>query len=141
MRPPPADVPGRRLLSAREVRALVDAALAHGGRAELLVSVVFVSDAELARLHDRWLGDPAPTDVMAFDLGEDGGAGGEVYVSVQRARAEARARGRTPAAELALYVIHGCLHLCGYDDRASRARARMRAAEREVLTRAGFPAD
>jgi len=131
-------VPGPRLLSVAEVRAVVAAALEHGGRPELALALVFVSDAALARLHGRCLGDPGPTDVMAFELGTDGGGpAGEVYVSVERARAEARARDLAPERELALYVVHGCLHLCGHDDRASRPRARMRAAERAVLARLG----
>lgn len=140
---PPAvvswNVPGPRLLSEREVRAAVTAALEHGGRPGIQVAVVFVGDRELARLHARHLGDPGRTDVMAFDLGEEGGGpAGELFVSVERARAEARARDLPPERELALYVVHGCLHLCGHDDHAPRARARMRVAEREVLTRLGF---
>ena len=132
-------VAGPRLLSDDEVRAVVRAALEQGGRPQLLLSVVFVSDAELATLHGRHLGDPSPTDVMAFDLAEEGGGpAGEVYVSVERARAEARARDLAPERELALYILHGCLHLCGHDDHRPRARARMRAAERAVLARLGY---
>lgn len=138
---PPAEVswtmPGPRLLSEAEVRSAVAAALAQGGRPELGVAVVFVSDEELARLHQRYLGDPSPTDVLAFDLGEGRGAAGELYVSVERARAEARARDLPPERELTLYVVHGCLHLCGHDDRRPAPRARMRAAERAVLARLG----
>jgi probable rRNA maturation factor len=142
---PPLDVswavPGPRLLSEAEVRAAVAAALEHGGRPGLHLAVVFVSDAELARLHRRALGDPRPTDVLAFDLGpQGGGPAGELYVSVERARAEARARRIAPEGELALYVVHGCLHLCGHDDRRPAARARMRAAERAVLSRLGYGA-
>jgi len=139
----PAEVawtlPGPRLLSDEEVRRAVDAALAHGRRPELAVAVVFVGDRALARLHARHLDDPSRTDVMAFELGTEGhGPAGELYVSVERARAVARARDLAPEAELALYVVHGCLHLCGYDDHAPRARAAMRAAERAVLTRLGY---
>ncbi|HEX6883300.1 MAG TPA: rRNA maturation RNase YbeY [Planctomycetota bacterium] len=141
--PPPAAgvhwaVPGRRLLSEREVRATVAAALEHGGRPGLRVEVVFVADRALARLHARHLGDARPTDVITFDLTGGAGAEAELYVSVQRARAEARARGLAPERELALYLVHGCLHLCGFDDRAPRARARMRRAEAEVLGRLGY---
>jgi probable rRNA maturation factor len=129
-------VPGPRLLSDEEVCRAVDAALEHGGRAGLTVAVTFVSDRKLARLHARHLEDPRPTDVMAFDLGEAGaGPAGELYVSVDRARSEARERGLAPEAELKLYLVHGCLHLCGFDDRRPEARARMRAAERTVLAR------
>lgn len=139
----PADVswalPGPRLLSDAEVRAVVSAALAHGGRPELHLAVVFVSDLELARLHGRYLADPSPTDVLAFDLGQSGaGPAGELYVSVERARAEARTRDLAPEGELALYIVHGCLHLCGHDDREPGTRARMRAAERAVLSRLGY---
>ncbi|MSR61192.1 MAG: rRNA maturation RNase YbeY [Planctomycetes bacterium] len=131
-------VGGARLLSDAEVCAAVSAALAHGGRPGLTLAVVFVADAELARLHAEHLGDPSPTDVLAFDLGEEGdGPAGEVYVSVERARAVARERDLAPDAELLLYVVHGCLHLCGHDDHAPRARARMRAAERAVLALLG----
>jgi probable rRNA maturation factor len=105
------------------------------------VDVIFVSDAGLARLHGRYLGDPRPTDVMAFELGTAGdGPEAEVYVSAERARAVARARGLPPARELALYVIHGCLHLCGFDDQAPNARRRMRRAERLLLSRLALQA-
>jgi probable rRNA maturation factor len=129
---------GVRLLSDAEVREAVRAALAHGGRMDAVVSVVFVTDAELARLHAEHLGDPSLTDVMAFDLGTAGGGpAGEVYVSVERARAVARARDLAPERELALYVVHGVLHLCGFDDRRAPDRARMRRAERAVLASIG----
>lgn len=140
---PPAevswDVPGPYPLARSEVREAVAAALAHGGRPQLLVGVIFVSDARLARLHGRYLADPAPTDVMAFELGEQGGGpAAELYVSVERARAEARRRDLAPERELALYVVHGSLHLCGFEDHRPRARARMRAAEDAVLRRLGY---
>jgi len=132
---------GRAALAARAVRAAVQAALAHGGRPGLDLSVVFVDDAEIAALHGRWFDDPTPTDVISFDLGQDEpGPAGELYVSVERARAEARARGLPLERELALYLVHGALHLCGYDDRERRERARMRAAEAAVLERLGYPA-
>ena len=143
---PPAevawDLPGARPLDDAAVRRAVAAALAHGGRPEALLCVVFVDDARLAAMHGEYLGDPEPTDVIAFDLGDEcGGPAGELYVSVERARAVARARGVSPARELALYVVHGALHLCGHDDREPEARARMRAAERAVLAELGYPPD
>lgn len=125
--------------------AVVDAvvaALTHGGRAGLAVDVVLVDDPTLADLHARFLGDPTPTDVMSFDLGEDGGGpAGELYVSVDRARAVAGARGVRIARELALYLVHGTLHLCGHDDHSDEEREVMRAAERQVLTGLGYEDD
>jgi probable rRNA maturation factor len=128
-----------RPISDRAIRAAVRAALAHGGRAGIDVEVALVSDRYLASIHGRFLGDPAPTDVISFDLGEDGGGpAGEVYVSVDRARAVARERGDPVERELSLYLVHGVLHLCGFDDRSARDRVRMRAAEALVLASLGL---
>lgn len=123
------------------VRA-AQAALAHGGRAAARIDLIVVTDQALAELHGRFLHDDSPTDVMAFDLGEEpGGPAGEVYVSLDCARRVAHQRGAPLERELALYVVHGCLHLCGYDDHAPEERARMRAAEAEVLDALGYPRD
>ncbi len=134
-----SEAAGAPLLSAQAVQQAVEAALAYGGRVGAEISVVFVDDAAIAKLHDRWLGDSAPTDVMSFDLGADpSGPAGELYVSAERALEEATARGLEPAREAALYVVHGTLHLCGFDDHAPRERARMRVAEARVLDTLGY---
>ncbi len=119
-----------RAFLARVVRA----ALAHGGQPGLPVSLLLTGDAEIAALHERWFRDPTPTDVISFLV--DGTA--EIAVSVATARRVARARGHGSRAEIALYVVHGLLHVLGHDDTTSRARARMRAAERAVLQRLGL---
>lgn len=124
------------------IRDAAVAALAHGGRPGLEVDVILVSDRALAALHAQFLGDPSPTDVMAFDLGADAdGPGAEIYVSVDCARRVARTRGVTAERELLLYVVHGALHLCGFDDHADADRKRMRAAEARVLGALGLPPD
>ena len=129
-----------RPLDEGQVAAAVERALEHGGRAGLEVSVVFTTDAELARLHREWLDDAAPTDVIAFDLGEDlPGPAAELYVSLERARLVAAERGGDAGRELALYLVHGALHLCGYDDREPAERRAMRAAEGAVLAELGYP--
>jgi probable rRNA maturation factor len=93
------------------------------------VSVVLVSDRTIARLNREFHHTEGPTDVLSFDYGEEG----EVVVSVERAIAQARRYRTSPGRELALYVVHGFLHLQGHDDRTARQRAGMRAAERRVL--------
>ena len=124
-----------------EVVRAVEAALAHAGRPGVELDVVLV-DPTLADLHERFLGDPTPTDVIAFDLGPEGdGPRGEIYASVERARAVARERGTDPSRELALYLVHGTLHLCGHDDHDDLDRAAMREAEACILAELGYPAD
>jgi len=124
-------------LDDREVLQAVAAALSHGDRSGLRVDLLFVDDSTLRDLHEQFLDDPTLTDVMAFDYSQADEAAldpeAEVYVSVDRARAVALERGEQARDELLLYVVHGCLHLCGFDDHADEDRDEMRAAERVVL--------
>lgn len=124
----------------RAVRAARDVAGEHAIDGEL--NVVFVGDERLAELHDQWLDDPTLTDVITFDLrgeGDDDGPAGELFVSVERAQAVAARRGVDALRELLVYVVHGVLHLSGYDDHDPRERRRMRAAERRALASMGLP--
>jgi probable rRNA maturation factor len=122
---------GRPRTARAFVARVVRAALAYGGKPTMPVSLLLTDDAEIAALHAQHLGDASPTDVMSFDL--DGAA--ELVVSVTTAARIARARGHAVRAEVALYIVHGLLHVLGHDDTTRRSRARMRDAEREVLQR------
>ena len=85
----------------------------------------------MAELHERFLGKEGPTDVLSFPHGE-------IVVSADTAAREAKERGIPPLHELVLYVVHGALHLAGYDDRSPKQSSKMRAAERKVLTDLGY---
>ncbi|MBI4600966.1 MAG: rRNA maturation RNase YbeY [Planctomycetes bacterium] len=121
---------GRRLQ--RVLRRILDDHRAAGA-----LSLALVGDGEIRRLHREYLGVDAPTDVLSFALrdggGPDGGVLGEVVVSCDTALREAARRGIEPERELALYAIHGTLHLVGFDDLAPLERRRMREAERRYL--------
>lgn len=132
----------RRFVPDGLVRRAVRAAREHGGRPELAASIVFVTDRALARMHARHLGDASFTDVITFDLSDEvGGPLLELYASAERARSVARRRSVASRRELLLYVVHGVLHLCGFDDHSRADRARMRRAETAVLSRLGFAVD
>lgn len=121
--------------------------------ASVAISVALVDDPTIRALHREFQDQDSATDVLSFplhDAEDEGpdvfdpdaeGPGGEVVVSVDTARREAAARGVPFEAELSLYVIHGVLHIIGYDDLDDAARARMRAAEARHLAAAGYPAD
>ena len=99
------------------------------------LSIVLVSDAAMARFNRQYHATAGTTDVLSFDYG----AGhGELIISVPRAVAQARQFCTTPSRELALYVVHGILHLQGYDDLTPGRRRRMRAAERQWLRKLDF---
>ena len=95
------------------------------------VEVAVVSDAVIARVHRQFMGVPGATDVITFDHGE-------IVVSADTARTQAAEHGHGTVEELTLYVIHGLLHLNGYDDIAPRDRAKMHRVQdriwRQVLT-------
>jgi probable rRNA maturation factor len=108
-------------------------------RAEL--SIGLVDDATIRVLNRRHLGHDWPTDVISFVLSEPGEAvlDGEVVLSAETAAATARGVGADARAELALYLVHGLLHLCGYDDRTAAEATAMRRREAEILAAAGLP--
>jgi probable rRNA maturation factor len=109
------------------------AASFRGGCPRGELSVAFLTDAALAGLHGRYLADESPTDVITFDGDPAHGTAGEICVSVDAAAGRS---GRAKAAlsrELTLYLVHGWLHLAGYDDREPGARRAMRAAERRAM--------
>jgi probable rRNA maturation factor len=97
------------------------------------ISLVFLTDAALAQLHDDFLNDPTPTDVITFPGDESGELGGEICMSVDRAAIESCQRRRPFATELTLYLVHGWLHLAGLDDLTPHGRQAMRRAERRLL--------
>ncbi|HEX7896575.1 MAG TPA: rRNA maturation RNase YbeY [Planctomycetota bacterium] len=101
------------------------------------LSIAFVTDAAIRRVNRRFLGHDWATDVISFPLGTD--LLGELVISAPYARAEARKRGISEKEELLRYVIHGILHLQGYDDHAPADRKRMWARqEREVERESGI---
>ena len=98
------------------------------------LSVAFLTDAALARLHATFLDDPSPTDVLTFAGTPAFGQAGEICVSADTARAFAAGNRHDLSEELTLYVVHGWLHLVGHDDRQPEQRKRMRTAEARALS-------
>jgi probable rRNA maturation factor len=97
------------------------------------LSLAFLTDPALAQVHADFMDDPTATDVITFEAEPASGLAGEVCVSVDTARAYARRHRQPFATELTLYLVHGWLHLAGYDDLQPARKRRMRAAERRAL--------
>ena len=120
--------------SSRDVIRAVTAALQ--GRDVCALNVAIVDDATIADLHERYMDDPSPTDVLAFDLRDDAKGEtieGEIVISADTARRQAAELGVDVSEELLRYVIHGTLHLMGYKDDTSAHRTGLRQAEDRVL--------
>ena len=92
------------------------------------ICILFADDARIRRLNKRYGKKDKSTDVLAFETGD-------IVISAETAARNSRSFGSTPAEELKLYMIHGILHLSGYDDTTSPKRKMMRIMEERVLKR------
>ncbi|MCC7084298.1 MAG: rRNA maturation RNase YbeY [Pirellulales bacterium] len=103
------------------------------------VSIAVVSDAAIHDMNRQFLNHDEPTDVISFALDQDGDSiDGEIVISADTAAATAAKIGWTAQEEMLLYVIHGALHLTGYDDLKPAARRQMRSREKRYLTQLGI---
>ena len=90
------------------------------------VFIWLISDRRMALLHRQFLGKTGPTDVLTFQHGE-------IFISVETARRHARAFGNSLMRELKLYVVHGLLHLHGFEDRTPAEARKMKTAQEKIL--------
>jgi probable rRNA maturation factor len=101
------------------------------------VELVLGDDDLLRRLHREFMGLDSPTDIMTFPDHEpdadESGSGGQIYISVERAAEQAADYGQTVSDEIAFLVLHGVLHLCGWDDATDGDRAAMLDHQARVL--------
>jgi probable rRNA maturation factor len=128
-------------LDRARLREVAKAVLEGEGVAAASISLAFVDSPAIHRLNKQFLNHDEPTDVISFPLSGPGAKTleGELVIGAEVARAQAAERGHDEQAELALYVIHGLLHLCGFDDTTAAAARRMRERERHYLQRLGLP--
>lgn len=100
-------------------------------------TVIFVDDPTLQKMHAEYLNDPEPTDVITFDLGDEA-VEGEIYISVDRAREQAAFYQVSLQQEISRLIIHGLLHLKGYDDREEPDRLKMKNIEDRLVGMLSF---
>ena len=90
------------------------------------IDVVLVSDKRIAQIHRQFMNEPGPTDVITFQHGE-------IVISVETAKRQARQYGATVEHELRLYVVHGLLHLQGFDDKTAAGAAEMKRVQEQLV--------
>ena len=121
----------------RALKRIAQAILDITGHSEAELSLALIGNTEMRRLNARYRKKDYPTDVLSFPLQEDApGAGkllGDVIISVDKAREQALERGHTQAEEILTLLIHGIVHLLGYDHERSPKDARaMKRVENKV---------
>jgi probable rRNA maturation factor len=97
--------------------------------AEKRLNVVLCSDHAIKKLNAQFRGKPCPTDVLSFNYDEDDLLG-EIYISLQRAKIQARRYGVSYPSEIERLFVHGMFHLLGFDHETALQRKRMEAIEK-----------
>jgi probable rRNA maturation factor len=125
---------GREEGLARALHAAAKAEAIHGA-----VALLLTDDAAMARLNHDWLGKHGPTNVLSFPAAANAqGHLGDIALGAQTVAAEARADGKSIEAHAAHLVVHGFLHLLGYDHMSDPDADAMEAREREILAGLGL---
>lgn len=103
------------------------------------LGIFLVAAAEMTRLNENFLQHAGSTDVITFDYGETGknkvaaSLHGEIFICVDEAMIQAKKFRTTWQSEIIRYVVHGSLHLLGYDDAKAPARKKMKAVENRIV--------
>ncbi len=105
----------------------------HVGR----IGLCFVDDEAISALHQQFMDDPTPTDVITFPLETvvEGSLDGEIVVSTETALREAPRHQLAAEEEVRLYIVHGLLHLLGYDDLDEPGQKTMNRLQQGLLDR------
>jgi probable rRNA maturation factor len=124
----------RGRLPRREAVALAGLIL-KGERKKLPVNIIFTGDETLEELNLQFRRLNRPTDVLSFPADPELGILGDIYISIDTARRQAREYRATLREEILRLVCHGALHLCGYDHHKKAETALMKKKEDHYLDR------
>lgn len=105
------------------------------GRRPGQISVIFCSDPYLLEINRKYLGHDYYTDIITFDYSEGDTISGDLFISVDTVRSNAEYYSADFKDELDRVIVHGVLHLIGYDDHTDEQSAEMRARENHYLER------
>ena len=90
------------------------------------IFVWLISESRMSQLHRQFLGETGSTDILTFQHGE-------IFISVETAKRHARVFGNSLMREVQLYIVHGLLHLHGFDDRTQSEARKMRRTQEKIL--------
>ena len=130
-----SDTQGHLKINQAKIARIAETVLVAENRPSASISIALVDNDTIHRLNRLHLGHDWSTDVITFPLSDpdDDELSGELVISTEMAVASAREIGHDPLDELALYVVHGLLHLCGYDDANEEQSAAMTHRQTEIL--------
>ena len=107
-------------------------------KALLNLNYIFCSDKRLLEINKQYLNHDYYTDIITFDLSETNETIGEIYISIDRVKDNAKINGTSFRSELHRVIFHGALHLCGYGDKKPKEKALMTEKENKYLSLYGI---
>lgn len=113
------------------------------GKRRMQISVSFVDRATMQRLNKKYRGKNRPTDVLSFCLSDETTSGrrnieGEILFLYEQAKRQAKERSHTTREEITFLLVHGLLHVVGYDHETPRDRARMFPLQTRIAKKLGI---
>lgn len=136
------DTGGEDVPDMEDIRQCIAAVIRRCGSRRDEVAVRFVREDEMREINLKYRGKDAPTNVLSFNFEDPPGADsrilGDIVISPAVVRREALAQSKHPDAHFAHLIVHGTLHLCGFDHEDDREAAEMESLEIEILKDLGF---
>ena len=121
------------LLKKRNIKTWLSAVAKEEGKEIETVSYIFCSDDFLLRVNEQYLHADYFTDVITFDYCEKNRVSGDVFISVDRVKENAKVYKQPFFSEMLRVILHGMLHLCGYKDKTKKEAKKMREMEEYYL--------
>ena len=126
--PVPEDLTDERLAD-----LITHCLLEEGASGKWQVAVAFMDDSEIRFLHAQFMNNPVSTDILTFPYDDPDMSGGDIAICVPVAADQAGEFGKSLSDELAFLILHGVLHLAGYEDGTDDDRAAMLAKQEAIL--------
>ncbi|HNY59007.1 MAG TPA: rRNA maturation RNase YbeY [Bacteroidales bacterium] len=124
-----------RIRHKRLIKDWIQKTILKEGKTPGSINIILCSDEYLVKLNEKYLKHDTFTDIITFDNSDKEIVSGDLYISIQRVKENALTYLQNTVDELHRVIIHGILHLCGYDDKSENESAKMRAAESFYLSK------
>ncbi|MDR1878577.1 MAG: rRNA maturation RNase YbeY [Bacteroidales bacterium] len=122
-----------RLAHKKKIRQWLLSIIEQEGKTSGAISYIFCSDEYLAEINAKYLNASYFTDVITFDYTENDCVSGDIFISIDRVKDNAKLYNQSCCRELLRVILHGVLHLCGYKDKTTNEAAEMREKEEHYL--------
>lgn len=98
------------------------------------INIIFISDEDILKINNSYLKNDFYTDIIAFNYNEKNKISGDIFISIERVKENAKEFGEKFENELNRVIVHGVLHLIGYDDKKEEEKKIIRNLENHYLS-------